>query len=184
MVGGLAAAMASCYPDVYKSGKMLKIRLQVTSKPIVNPALAEKVATGIINAKNALLDPRFHWITVAGQPMRKAKELQWCRSNLVLKQPDSDDPVHDGVFPSNRIRQIYRHVQTGAADEWYFSREPLIQSAADIIPTGPGIMYDNNPLLRVRYDDGTLSDALTLDQVDGLVVGLGDAKVVVKACTP
>lgn len=182
MVGGLAAAMASCYPDAYKNGKMLKIRLQTTSKPIVNPGLTEKVTTGIINAKAALLDPRFHWITVHEKTIRKARELQWCRDKLVLKQPDNEDPVHDGVFPSDRIRQIYRHVKKDAPDEWYFLREPRIQLAAEVTPTGPGVLYDNDPLLRVRYDDGTLSDPLRLDQIDGLVVGLSDAKVSVKAC--
>jgi hypothetical protein len=184
MVGGLAAAMASCYPDVCKSGKMLKIRLQTTSKPVIDPALTEKVTTGIINAKAALLDPRFHWITLVKETMRKVKEIQWCRNNIVLKQPDSEDPVHDGVFPADRIRQIYHHAPKNGPDEWYFLREPRNQSAAEVTPTGPGVLYDNDPLLRVKYDDGTVSNGLTLDQIDWLVVGLSDAKIIsVKSCS-
>jgi len=147
--------------------------------------VAERVATGVVNARNALLDPRFHWITVANNPQRKVKELQWCRPNVVLKQPDSEDPVADGLFAADRIRQIYLHKVKDSPDEWFFLREPTVQLAATVIATGPGVlMYDGAlPLLRVTYDDGSQSETLTLDQIEMLLVAHGGAKVTVKACT-
>ena len=44
MVGGLAAAMVSCYPDVYKSGRGLKIRLQTELSPNLGDGRAGQAA--------------------------------------------------------------------------------------------------------------------------------------------
>ena len=51
-------------------------------------------------------------------------------------------------------------------------REPEEQKAAAVISAGPAALLDPSPLLRIKYDDGSLSNVIRLDDVESLFVGL------------
>lgn len=86
-VAGVASAMACYYPHSYKLPYQLKIRLQVTSRPLAistgSLEEAAKVATGILDEKLAMLDPTKDWIQKNGQVIDSLEEpLLWQVRNV------------------------------------------------------------------------------------------------------
>jgi Subtilase family len=81
-VAGLAASMIGYYSDVYREAKIVKIRLQVTSRPIpprydnTENSDAKKIAAGIVDPVLARLDPSKHWLKDAGS-WKAVKIAKW-----------------------------------------------------------------------------------------------------------
>lgn len=85
-VAGLAASMIGHFPGVYTEAKVIKTRLQVTSRPIppnsdnsANPD-AKKITAGIVDPILARLDPSKHWL----------KDSSGWKSVKIAKLPTAD----------------------------------------------------------------------------------------------
>ena len=73
-VAGVASLMAALYPDSYQTGKFLKTRLQFTAAPIqLGPDQAPAgVASGVVDANMAVLDPKVTWVKTSNDTKMKA----------------------------------------------------------------------------------------------------------------
>ena len=115
-VGGLAAAMLSCYPDEYALSSRLKQRIQGTARPPFQTESAEKLAAGFVNAEMALRDPTVHWLSLAnGEDPKEVAELLWCQQFAPLRKRSG----HVDLVTATSIRQIARHVDS----TWTFIQE-------------------------------------------------------------
>ena len=73
LIASIAAAMRGAWPESYLEPVAIKVRLQVTSRPmsrdangLANPDEA-KIAAGVADPVLALLDPERHWLKEGGQ---------------------------------------------------------------------------------------------------------------------
>lgn len=81
-VAGLAASMIGYFNDAYSEAKYVKIRLQVTSRPIpprndyTENSDAGKIAAGVVDPVLARLDPTKHWLKDGGS-WKSVKISKW-----------------------------------------------------------------------------------------------------------
>lgn len=73
LIASVAAAMRGAWPEAYLEPEAIKVRLQVTSRPMsrnidgsANPD-ESKIAAGVADPVLALLDPDLHWLKEGGQ---------------------------------------------------------------------------------------------------------------------
>jgi hypothetical protein len=173
LVGGLAAAMMSCYPDTYHSAKLLKTRILATARPPLSSDVAQKVATGIVDAKRAMLDPSVHWVTrkSTNGAQEQYKDLKWCTQNVTLNDPDSDITLSVDV---RKIRALVRDT-TAETSAWFVAYQKETGGGQTTIrfaslATPPDKL---NPLLYFRTSPPPAPvQPLPLEDFQDLLVGL------------
>jgi hypothetical protein len=172
IVGGLAGAMMTCFPDRYRNTRELKVRLQSAVHPPASSALAGKVSTGVVNADKALKDPDIHHVQVKSEPVKRVKGLQWCRDKIDFIDPVSRRPLEGGGIDPRRIRHLVRDEIPDTGSVWYAYYEPVNRANAVVKRYGPGLLVGTQPLLRVRYEEGALlSEPISINDVEFILSG-------------
>jgi hypothetical protein len=173
LVGGLAAAMMSCYPTTYVTPKSLKFRLLATSMPSQSQDVARKITAGIVDASEALLDPAVHWVRrKSNNGVRENfKDVRWCKQNLTLIDENQGGGAH-----TVDVRQIRRIVKSSTdSDSWFIF---YVVEPTGIDPTMwsgiVGIPSDRMGSL-LYFGDGpkTAGPSFPLDEIQDLLIGLG-----------
>jgi hypothetical protein len=87
LVAGVASSMIGHFPTIYTEPRSVKIRLQITSRPLPplsdgtpNPD-AQKLSAGIVDPILALMDPSKHWIKQNGE-WKAIKIAKWSSVNV------------------------------------------------------------------------------------------------------
>jgi hypothetical protein len=204
LVGGLAAEMASCYPQRYIDPSLLKIRLLTTSRALSSPEMASKISAGVVDAKMALLDPALHWVTLIGDTQRSARDLFFCTVSQFLNLRDVETGQRQFGIPVKNIRRIVQQQSPSGATGsvvYYESTEPVyyqgivrqqrvikvtpLARLADDAPSSadnPGAANAKPskpwPLLYFRRGDEHLpQDAVPLESIQDLLVGFDNIAV-------
>jgi hypothetical protein len=169
LVGGLAAAMVSCYPTVFNNSRLLKNRLLITARPPVAADVADKVSVGVVDAGMALHSPHFHWVTLkAGDGVeQKFKEIRWCTERVNVRDltADTDAAPRTVDVDVRTIRRIVR--DNSVVGAWY------IFYADGRVRVGRMIKEPDklDPLLYFAQGPGKAEPPIPLDEIDNLLVG-------------
>jgi hypothetical protein len=192
-VAGLAAAMITQSPTTYVWAKDVKVRLQVTSQPILsilkkriknltnaaNKIKGPEISGGVVDVMASLLDPSKHWLQTTDWNNRKeVSVLGWCKHNGVpradihLSPNIKTDEPQSWYTPAKLIHRVLR-TQNGAGKnkQWIVYRKD--ESNPGIIQLiGPGNWkygYEaNRNLLAVKAGSETL--VLTLNKIIDLIL--------------
>lgn len=167
LVAGVASAMLGCYPDYYTAAELVKVRLQVTARPVLSRGDAAKLTSGIVDPALALQDPTKSWL----DPSHAAAPQHWCRPGVHLVDRVGNRPIDGGYTRAEDIYRIVRYRGRGASDtkkEWVVYAKPGYDNARDrlgeVRRLGPG-MLPNGALLRLA-DGGTVR----LEDVEDVVL--------------
>lgn len=159
-VGGVAASMIARYPQRYRRAPDVKLRLQVTSAPIVSadgalaPASA-KLSAGIVDPQLAALDPARDWVKTA-DGWRPVLARRWSKSQVRFR---SDR----GIESDRDLYSLLRLVQTESRD-WHY-----------VAYTDPDAEAGSTSALARAVDIGTLFDqSLRLELCEGSPIRIGD----------
>lgn len=133
-VAGIASAMISSYPDVYREPYMVKERLLVTASPF--PPVSgddggydnDKVASGILNGSLALRDPATNWIKQNGRPFQQLTSIRWAKTQQVVLDPQTLSPT-SAVVVGNIFRIINKDNQL-----WIYQKGDTNASISKIGP--------------------------------------------------
>jgi hypothetical protein len=183
VVGGLASAMMTCFPNRYRNARDLKIRLQSAVRPPTNEDVARKIATGVVDADKALKDPEVHHVGVKSQPPKRVKELQWCRDRIDLIDPVSRQPLSGGAIDPRLITYMVRDEIPEVGSAWYVFYEPAANTRhrAIVKRQGPGLLTGAQPLLRVKYEGDTQSsDPISIDNLEFVLPGFEARNIVLQ----
>ena len=158
-VGGLAAAMMSCWPDKYQQAKWLKLRLQVTAQPMTLPEDAKRVTGGVVNIERALLDPEIDWVDT-GDGFNRLIDAHWCKKSLHLKADNGEDLERDGGSVGAIVRF---QAESGGQARWQIASiehqlKNVDRSGPQVRWSGPGAWADNDPILAGKVGAGPWVD--------------------------
>jgi hypothetical protein len=169
LVGGLAAAMVSCYPDAFSNSRLLKNRLLTTARPPISQDLADKVSVGIVDAGMALHSPYFHWVTLKAAGVEKQfKEIRWCRKQVIVSDLNADEDAAPRNVDVNSIRRIVRDDSTPGT--WYvFYRSHEMRVEVGRVTNAPDKL---DPLLYLVGAPHKVEPSIPIDEIDDLLVGL------------
>jgi subtilisin family serine protease len=85
-VGGLASLMVRTWPKLYHHPGKLRMRILTTSRPVESKEFGSGVAAGVVDAANAVRDPRINWIAFKSTgTMEEAVDLKWTADKLDTK---------------------------------------------------------------------------------------------------
>lgn len=175
-VGGLAGAMLNCYPDGFNQPMELKERILQTARPPRDAEDRKRVATGIVDAQAAMLDPKQHWLKRAVADQYEAVDItEWCiPTDLQLKDPASrQELLAFAIAPGRVVRWLRARSAVHDGFDYYAFQEPRFNG--EEIPdsalkrTGPGFYEGNHPLLRIALDDES-SEVLRVSDVADLIL--------------
>ena len=165
-VAGLASAMVSRFPDIYKDAAQVKVRLQATSMPIEligDPSATEKLAAGVIDPAFAILDPRKYWLKTGGGDPEPYDAIAWEVPSLNINVDGHDETVATKDIWRISSRDGSSVVYTG------FRRGPIKKIGPGPLTAGAGTTAVCK--LTVRPQDGApVTTAVTLDQIEDLVL--------------
>lgn len=163
-VAGLASALVAKFPGKYDAGKV-KARLQYTATPWV-PSTGNVVASGIVDATTALLDPDKDHLN--GKPV----EIEgWCRAP---DQPtgftvldDNGELVPGGHVPSQLVYRIVQQM-AGGQRQWFIyavqSLARLASNPGEVLRVGPGTptvlggtgSAAERPIIKLKHNAGVV----------------------------
>ncbi|GLR90378.1 S8 family serine peptidase [Bradyrhizobium iriomotense] len=180
LVAGLLAEMASCYPQRYVNGSLLKQRLEAIAKPAPTGDMSSKVSAGIVDATFAYRDPDTQLLKLAGETVKSAKNLWFCAENIRLKDLTDEDALEIGPISVKRIRAIYREI-AGNRSGWRIKYQlkqgeptvtsPLVNFVTDV-SWGP-----DKPLFYVEGSTDLPSRPIQIDEVEVLLPGLAGGSI-------
>ncbi|MET4198716.1 S8/S53 family peptidase [Bradyrhizobium sp. LA6.12] len=175
LVAGLLAEMASCYPQRYVNGYLLKQRLEAIAKPASTGDMSSKVSAGIVDATFAYRDPDAQLLKLAGETVKSAKNLWFCTENIRLKDITDEDALEIGPISVKRIRAIYRQI-AGSQSGWRIKYqlkqgEPTVTSPLVNFVTDASWAPDK-PLFYVEGSTDLPSRPILVDEVEVLIPGL------------
>ncbi|ARM89704.1 peptidase S8/S53 family subtilisin-related protein [Rhizobium sp. CIAT894] len=149
VVGGVSAALMSCYPEFDRDGRFLKSRLLQTSQPFPNPGPREK-GLGILDAKRAFLDPSKSWLDT-GAGFEALDSYKVCSGSSINLMDDQNTPIAVDTPRDFRLGQIL-NVEPNAAGtpEWVVTYMNLM--TAQRREVGPGTWADGASLLQVKKE--------------------------------
>jgi subtilisin family serine protease len=106
---GVAARMVARYPRRYTSSERVKRRLQATSRPMVDDngdlvPSAEKIATGIVDPRLAILDPSRDWRKTANG-WGEIRVKRWTKPSAAFADPANNREWIDLA----RVQRVVRH---------------------------------------------------------------------------
>lgn len=147
VVGGVSAALLSCYPDEFnRDGRFLKTRLLQTSEPFPRPGGREK-GLGILNIKRAFLEPSKTWLDLGGGPT-PIFDFKLCKDGLRLKDKDGNI-VTESVDKAYRLGQIVR-VQNSAGGSPRWTATYMDIMTAKRLEFGPGTWDGEQNLIQIK----------------------------------
>jgi Subtilase family len=172
LVGGLAAAMMSCYPLSYSSPRSLKFRLLATSMPPPNRGVTHKISAGIVDASKALLDPSVHWVTRKSNNgvQENFKDVRWCKETLTLN--DGDD---SGAATGIAVKTIRRIVKSPTEpDSWslFYQLDPTGKEPTMRVGTVGTAADRSGSLLYFGQGPKTAGPSLPLDEIQDLLISV------------
>jgi len=170
-VAGVASLMAARYPDSYPIGKFLKTRLQVTASPIqLRPEQAAVgVASGVIDANMALLDPAVTWVKTSKDSTTKAVKA----ASMRLHVSEVKGQKRDFTRPELKLSQIFRiSVDANTGTVTAFKKKALPGGKTIVERVGP-LTLDNPDEAFVSYElvDGELRPNVSLRELRELLLG-------------
>lgn len=168
LVAGLASAMTCQYPDQYVIARDMKVRIQSAVFPPLDEHLAKGIASGVIDAKKALMDPTVHFVAAHNKRPRRAKRLQWCTHTFRPVDPDLGSLARGGEVRADHIRHMVSFKTEDSEKAWYFfyeDTEPEKGEIGIVNRTGPGLFEDNLPIVRVTYEDNEV-EVLKAEDID------------------
>ncbi|WP_038965580.1 S8 family serine peptidase [Bradyrhizobium diazoefficiens] len=180
LVAGLLAEMASCFPQRYVNGALLKQRLEAIAKPAPTEEMSSKVSAGVVDATFAYRDPDAQLLKLAGDTVKSAKNLWFCTDNIRLRSLADDEELEIGPIPVKRIRGIYKQIignQTGWRVKYQLkqgeptSTSPLVKFMPDASwgPDKPFFYVDGSSDLPAR--------PILVDEVETLIPGLAGGSI-------
>jgi len=177
-VAGVAAAMHNCYPSAYTWPHLVKTRLQATSRPFPPVPTGEErpdegLATGIVDAGVALLDPGTDWVKKRHGDWEPVRIRRWLRSDFSVLHPVTRNLVGAWLRPQDVLRVVrFVPVSPAESDQWtIYSAKPWDDGRnhqGEVFRTGPGIL-DNTSGNVLELCSG---ETLKLDDVEDLLVAL------------
>lgn len=190
-VGGITAAMLTCYPSAFKmDGRRVKMRLQTTADPMPRPEDAVRVTGGIVNPQRALLDPDKNWIKRGSNDWEEIKEPRWCRDSFVIQDPETGDkrvPAKAGQISSI----LAFHNSPGGAKQWQISESSIWDPTTSLAEpkvtwSGPGAWPDNTPIIAGKIaENGVDKDAvLSGPEIEAFVPKVRFNKIIYDAGKP
>ena len=171
-VAGVAAAMTACYPQRYTKPHQIKSRLQATSRPF--PAVesgSERadmgLASGVLDAELALLDPSRDWVKKTGQARAPVRIKKWVDGEVKLLDPVTRRPI-DGASTQDiqRLVQVPHPQATGA--QWVVYKKIASDNLhrGDVVRMGPGVLAgDQGTRAMLELCDGTVIPASQIEDV-------------------
>ncbi|WP_375312799.1 S8 family serine peptidase [Bradyrhizobium sp. A5] len=180
LVAGLLAEMASCFPQRYVNGALLKQRLEAIAKPAPTEDMSSKVSAGIVDATFAFRDPDVQIVKLAGDSVKIAKNLWFCTESIRLKNVVDDDALEIGPISVKRVRGVYKQIiegQTGWRVRYQLKQgEPTLTSPlVRLIPDGS--WSPEKPLFYVDGSSDLPSRPIQIDEVETLIPGLAGGSV-------
>ena len=175
IAGGLAAAMYACYSSTLGDARMLKLRMEQTSRPFndSNP----KIATGMLDAQVAMLDPKRTWVRAEGQDWRAVSELKWCKKDFVLQAPSiaGDLPFDEAYIGSKNLRRLTRIDFDKDSGNPLFSifGEINPDTSTNLVPRGPAMLADlktGESLLQIRFEGESATKKLAVEAVEDVIL--------------
>jgi hypothetical protein len=165
-VAGLASAMVSRFPDIYKDAAQVKVRLQATSMPIEligDPSASDKLATGVIDPSFAILDPRKYWLKTGGGDPEPYDGIAWEVPSLNINV--------DGIEETVATKDIWRISTRDGKSVVYtgLRRGPLRKFGPGPLTAAAGTTAVCK--LTVRPPNAApVTTAVTLDKIEDLVL--------------
>ena len=170
VVGGVAAALMSCYPHEFdKDGRFLKSRLLQTSDPFPNPGPREQ-GLGVLNAKRAFLDPSQSWIDTGNGP-RAVSSYKYCANSPIALQDSDKTPLVLTAGRDFKVGQIlFSNAVAHGDPQWTVTYVDIM--TARRLEYGPGAWVDNQPILQVQFNPGEPPQSLNGYQIKAFVPSL------------
>lgn len=156
-VAGVAAQMASCSSKRLGAGQ-LKVRIQLTSRPVLDASSRKFVVAGVVDPELAVMDQTKAWLKRFGQAFQEIKDVQWCVDAIQLSDPlagMAQYSVEQGYFNAAEILRIARNrrIASGEPASWIVMSKPRHRSAIRVSP--PGVWARDRRLL--QFAGGTVS---------------------------
>ncbi|MFK4380820.1 S8 family serine peptidase [Bradyrhizobium sp. USDA 223] len=180
LVAGLLAEMASCFPQRYVNGALLKQRLEAIAKPAPTEDMSSKVSAGVVDATFAFRDPDVQIVKLAGDSAKTAKNLWFCTESIRLKSVADDEALEIGPISVKRVRAVYKQIiegQTGWRVRYQLKQgEPNLTSPlVRLVPDGP--WTPEKPLFYVDGSGDLPSRPIMIDEIETLIPGLAGGSV-------
>lgn len=108
----------------------MKIRLQITSRPILDELDAEKVATGILDPALALKDPRLNYLKKSNGGEVNFQKYVWAQDTIEMMSPDDENKPAGVIIYTNSIYRMFRLKRKSSQNEdkdeeyWVFYTRP------------------------------------------------------------
>jgi subtilisin family serine protease len=171
---GVAASMIGAFPTIYTEPKMVKVRLQVTSRPIVrrmdgtpNPD-ADKIAAGVVDPVLARLDPSQHWLKDGGT-WRTVKIKGFSAERMVLRDTDG---YERGANMSTVLR-ILQTPDTISKRQWTIYTDRALAGDGGVGEVGRiGPVTPAGPMT-IAFCDGS---SKPLDKIEDLIIAISGAQ--------
>jgi Subtilase family len=170
-VAGVAAAMIGSFPDAYSSALVVKLRLQVSSRPLpldVGPTASEdqmKLSTGVVDPILALLNPAKTWAKTTGG---------W--SQLTIKSwPKAlqfkDSSGNRLQYEQDKVLRVTKLPLLGGKQYWsiYVDEEKIQEdvNSGTVLRVGP-VSIDGSPTLTLCNGSN-----VALDSIEDLIPAFG-----------
>lgn len=168
LVAGLAGAMTCQYPEQYVVARDMKVRIQSAVFPPLDKHLVKGIATGVIDAEKALMDPTVHFVAAHNGRPRRAKSLEWCTDTFRPIDPDLGDLAAGGEVRADNIRHMVSFKTASNEKAWYFFHEdikPEKEEIGIVNRTGPGLFENNPRIVRVTYENNEV-EVLKSEDID------------------
>jgi hypothetical protein len=106
-VAGLAARMASCYPNSFSARPgRLKERIVLASRPVADPVAISHLAGGVADPEVSMLDPRRSWLKLKDTPVRPVDVVKWCSERLKFEEDENDPRDSLNLLSTRRLTNI------------------------------------------------------------------------------
>jgi hypothetical protein len=145
VVGGVSAALLSCYPEMARDGRFLKTRLLQTAQPFPRPGPREK-GLGVLDVRRAFLPPSQSWLDRGDGPQAIA-EFKFCKEGERLKDTHGSF-VSDSVDKDYRLGQIL-YLKTLSGKRQY-SATYMNGRLAKRREVGPAAWAGNRPFMQIK----------------------------------
>jgi hypothetical protein len=166
-VAGTAAAMIGSSKYYQQRPAMVKTRLQVTARPILNSKDSPKVASGVLDYEAALLDPTKTWTKFGGEKVyTPIKATRWCTGQLTLLNPeDTNTVIKDGQVETSKILRLFLDVNT---THWIVYSKGT--NSGEVVRLGPAVIQDL-PLVRVAESTAACPDKICqLNALEDMII--------------
>jgi hypothetical protein len=171
LVAGVASAMISYWPRLYKQTMRVKIRLQVTSRPVLAEDDVNKVTAGILDPQLALLNPSGNYLRPRGKGgiPPSVGSVRWTLSELNMTD------ANDNPIGNNAVANIYRLYRMSDG-RWMVYAKVLPEAKrgrwsehrGEIVKIGPvNITTDSPDVPVLMTGDGKLH---TLDEIEDVLL--------------